>query len=475
MRHALPGLVLRLASLAAIVLPISASAQRAGARAAGPKPKECVVLLTGREIRGVPSSMTTVKVAGTDQYNTFYGSGFDARCEGTDQRVQSDSAEHWGHDRKLVLIGHVHYTERRVKLDSDLMTYFTAEERLVADGNVAGVTNTGTRFRSPHAEYLRVARGIRERSRLVAEPRPDVWLSPVDAGPGARDSVHLLADRVISDNDSLLYARGRVVIERPDLVATADSAYMDNGKEIVRLSLTPKVVGRGERKFTLEGDLIDAYSKQRQVQRVKSSGHAKATSEDVTLTADSIDLRVAEQKLERAVAWGPKRAFAHSKDQDITADSIDVLMPGQVLREMHALRNAVAEGMPDSTKIISKERDWLRGDTIVARFDLAATADTSNRTRVRQIVATGVARRPASSHYQVAPGGVGKTDRPNLSYNTGRQITVDFRDGAVENILVSGQATGIYLEAVPDSVRRTPADSTGRKAASPVKPQGPRP
>jgi hypothetical protein len=461
----------RVMALVALAVPIAATSQVARPAARDRNAKECVVEITGVVVNGALTSHQQSSKLLSGRYNTWYGGGFDARCAGTDQRLLSDSAEHWGDERKLIVIGHVHYTETRIKLDADLMTYFTAEERLVAEGNVVGVTNSGTRFVGPHAEYLRVARGIRDKSRLTAEPRPDVWISPKDAGAGSKDSVHLQADRVISDNDSLLYARGRVIIERPDLVATSDSAFMDNGKEIVRLSLTPKVVGRGDRKFTLEGDFIDAFSKQRQVERVRSQGRAKATSEDVTLTADTIDLRIADQKLQRAYAWGPTRALARAKDQDITADSIDVLMPAQSLREMRALRRARADGKPDTSKISSKETDWLAGNLIVAHFDSAPAGDTTKKPVVRQIVATGSAATPASSYRQVAPSGVGKTENPNLSYNTGLEIVVDFRDGAVETVNVKGHAYGIYLEGIPDSLRKqAPLDTTMKKAPAPKKP-----
>ena len=328
----------------------------------------------------------------------------DAVCVGSDQRVLADSAEQFGDEKRLILIGHAHYTEKRVKLDADRMTYYTGEERILAEGNVVGRTNTGTRFAGPRANYLRAAAGIRATSRLEADSRPHVWLSPKDAGGAGKDTVSLEADRVISENDSLVYAKGRVIIDRVDLVATADSAAMDNGAEIARLFYSPKIVGRGERHFTLVGNVIEAWSRQRELQRVKSGGAAKATSDDITLTADTIDLRLRGQKLDRAFAWGGKRALAHAKERDITADSIDILMPNQSIREMRAVRNALAESEPDSLKIVSKQKDWLRGDTIVARFDSVATGDTVNKPAVRQITATGTATSTAKSFYQVAPG-----------------------------------------------------------------------
>ena len=52
-----------------------------------------------------------------------------------------------------------------------------------------------------------------------------------------------------------------------------------------------------------------------------------------------------------------------ARERDIIADSLDIAMPGQDLQEVRAVRSAYAESPPDSTKIIVKEPDWIRGDT----------------------------------------------------------------------------------------------------------------
>ena len=286
------------------------AASAVGAQAAKPR-KECNVRFDG-VLRG-DSNTTHIQSfkLPSGQFNTFVGGGVDAVCVGSDQRVLSDSAEQFGDEKRLILIGHAHYTEKRVKLDADRMTYFTGEERILAEGNVVGRTSTGTRFTGPRANYLRAAPGVRAASRLEADSRPHVWLSAKDAGGEGKDSVSVEADRVTSENDSLVYAKGRVIIDRSDLIATADSAAMDNGKEIARLFYSPKIVGRGAHSFTLVGNVIEAWSKQRQLERVKSGGAAKAVSEEITLTADTIDLRLHDQKLDRAFAWGGRRALAH--------------------------------------------------------------------------------------------------------------------------------------------------------------------
>src|SRR5690606_7997295 len=119
-----------------------------------------------------------------------------------------------------------------------------------------------------------------------------------------------------------------------DMRATSDSAFVDNGQEHARFLLDPRIVGRGERAFTLVGVVIDAWSEERQLQRVVASDSAVATSDSLTLRSDTIDIRFAEQEIARIFAWGT-RARADASSQVIEADSIDVEMPGQQLRTLH--------------------------------------------------------------------------------------------------------------------------------------------
>ncbi len=85
------------------------------------------------------------------------------------------------------------------------------------------------RFTGPRAEYLRPGGGsVRTQSHLLAEPRSNIWVSPQDAGESSgKDSVNVQANRIVMDKfDSLIYAKGLVVIERPDLLSTSDSAFV---------------------------------------------------------------------------------------------------------------------------------------------------------------------------------------------------------------------------------------------------------
>lgn len=411
------------------------------------------------ELYNYDSTTTLAVKLPSGQYNSYYGRGVRGRCTNTDQRLRGDSLEAMGDLKSYTLIGHGHYEEKRVRLDADRITYLQGEERVLAEGNVVAVTEKGTTMRGPRAEYYRAVPGVRAESRLFASGRPVTRLSPEDAGGGATDTVEVVANQVLDVADSLIYAGGSVVITRPDLVSTSDSATMDGGTEWARLNGRPRIEGRGESKFTLVGRQIDLWSKQRRLERVLSADSAKATSDEVTLASDTIDLRLTEQKLSRAFAWGRSRATARATDRDIVADSIEVEMPGQVLRELRALRSAFARSRTDSTKFVSTEDDWLRGDTIVAAFDTSrAVGDTAAKTVIRRILADG----DASSFYQVASS-EGPKGAPNLNYVKGKTITVLFgADRAVSTVTVHEKASGVYLERiVPDSLK---ADTLKSKA-----------
>jgi hypothetical protein len=324
---------------------------------------------------------------------------------------------------------------------------------VLAEGNVHVVTSKGSELRGPRAEYFRAAPPIRSTQRLVAPDKPVFDLMQKDSAGGPPKRTNLVADHVVSEADSLFYAGGGVVITREDVIAKGDSAYVDQGTEFARLMRQPVIEGKGDRAFTLKGSLIEMFSKNRELQRVIAKDSANVVSKDIDLVADTIDLRTDKQKLNRAFAWGKGRARARSPGRDIFADSIDVQMPNQQIREVHALRNAYAESDPDSTKLKSKERDWVKGDTLLAQFDSVARnpKDTSTNARLRQMIANG----NASSFYQV-PSGKSPTDRPALNYVRGRIITVALDSGQVQRVTVVDKATGVYLEPSADTTAAKP-------------------
>ncbi len=416
--------------------------------------------------KNTPATTANLVQQPSGQSLMILGRGVSVSCAGQNNRISSDSARFNEDTGELLLIGGVHYTEPQIDITAQRMTYYRGEDRLNAVGNVVARMTNGSVMRAPAADYYRAVVG-RPIARTVATGRPRLSLVDPGAGAGA-EPVSVLADQIVLVGDSLVYASRRVEITRTSVRANGDSAFVDTEREFVRLMLAPVVTGLGERPFTLRGGVIDLFSRERQLERVLATPSGHVLSGDLELLADSIDLRLVNEQLQEAFAWGPGRARATSPDRDITADSIYVSTPNQRLREMHAIGDAFANSIPDTATVTSNERDWISGDTLVARFDSVAAGDTS-RAVPRELVATGNAR----SFYQFGnPEGV--RDRPTMNYVRGRVIEIAFAEGEVSTVTVTDQASGVYLEA--DALTAVPpASQPGTTQPAPARPAPARP
>jgi hypothetical protein len=448
----------------AVLLGLSASGgaqQPPAARPAAPPQSQ------GRrcewELTNTPSTrVQLVKDQASGKYNTFVGAGLVGSCRGQNITITADSAELYDTNGLYLLIGRVKYREDRITLDANRATYFLGEEKIIAEENVVARTPDGSQMFGPRAEYYRAVQGIRAASRLDASGRPQFIFIEEDSTGKRLDPVFLIANQVTTLGDSVFHAGGRVEITRTDIKAYGDSAFLDKGSEFARLMRGPVIRATGERPFTLEGRVIDMFSEEQKLQRVLATDSAKAVSEDMTLTSDTIDLRVTDDHLSRAYAWGPRRALVVSPDRIIEADSIDLDMPAQRMRRAYAVGDAYAETATDTTKLASGERDWLRGDTIVARFDTLAPRDTTSRPRIRDLTSTG----NASSFYQI-PSDRGKAEKPSLNYVRGKAITVSFRENEVQLVRVEEQAAGVFLEPLATDSAGRPRPRPATRAAPP--------
>jgi lipopolysaccharide export system protein LptA len=430
----------------AVLAAMVALSGHAGAQSGRP----CALEFRGVVRGGVLTTAMRVFSNPDGSKRTFISGGVDATCAGQGNRLLADSAEHYADRGELVLIRRVQYTDASVRMTSDQMVYYTDEERLHATGTVRGTTQAGTRFAGPEMTYLRERLGLRSASSWQAPGRPTVWLVPrPDSTRGAEaarsavaDTVRIVGQVVSSENDSLVWAVGDVRITRTDLVATADSTRLDQGIELIELRRGPKIVSTGERTFTMVANDIDLWSKQEQLERVRGHGRGRIDADSLVLRADTLDLRLVDEAMDRVQAWGG-RAHADGTGQQMEADSLDLRLPRQQLEEVHAVGRAISRSAPDSLTIRSGESDWIAGDTIIARFErVPARQDTTESTRLREVVAVGSAR----SFYQVAARD-GSPAEPNINYSRGRRITVNFTDGAVQDVRVEERASGLYLEA----------------------------
>lgn len=449
---------------------LAATLVLAGALGAQPPSGPCRLVFENTDsTRG-----TAVKLP-SGKYNTFLGNGVIAHCPAQNLTLISDSAESYEEQGVMYAIGHVHYTEPRAKMDADRAWYYQTDARLIADGHVVAHTPSGSVMHGPHVDYLRALPGVRAQAQMTATGRPHLDLVQHDSLGRPEPPVGVDANTIVSQNDSLIFATGRVDIDRNDLDAHGDSAYLDQGTEFMRLmgfSKQPVINGKQGRKFTLHGNVIDLYSHVRQLQRVKAYARGDVVSQDLHLWSDTIDMRVNNKQLERAYAWGPSRARATTPERDILADSIDAMLPGQVLRQVRSVGKAFAQSVPDTIKIKSKDKDWMKGDTIIAYFDSTEQrdpADTNKQPDVKTVVANG----HAQSLYQLPPKDK-RAKVPALNYVRGHDIEIQLASREVKTVTVSDSVSGVMLEPIVDDSTKAKRDSTNaaRRGSSRGRPAG---
>jgi hypothetical protein len=453
----------RLACFALALVVACASAGAADAQL-GPAPSGRCQFVLDR----TPTTRVNLIKLPSGQYNSYFGGGVTTRCPKQGLVLRSDSLESYGDEGRFFFVGHVDYSEPRLQLKSDYLTYFQREERLLAYLNVDATLPSGSKLVGPHLEVFKAIPKVRQQHGS-STGRPTITIIEKDSAGRPQPPVTVTGNTIWFEGDSTVASSGQVVVIRPELNASADSLYLEGSTGLLRLMRTPRVLGTKGRPFTLVGETIDVLSRKRKLERVLSKVNAQATSQDLDLKSDTIDRRVTDDVLQRAIAWGKSRARAVSPQRNLLADSIDVLMPGQRLREMHALRLAVAEGAPDSTKFRTLENDRLTGDTIVAFFDTTAApvGDTTSKPRIRRLVSTG-----SSTSLQHIPPRDTALRTPAIVYVTGSAINVTFDTGGVQRVQVMNQqlASGIYLEPAPDSARA--GRGSGRPGSSPAKPAG---
>ena len=121
----------------------------------------------------------------------------------------------------------------------------------------------------------------------------------------------------------------------------------------------------------------------------------------------------------------------------------------------------------------TKERDWMRGDTVVARF---TSADSAGHKRA---LLSRIEAHQAAQSYHLDTN-VRVPTRPSINYARGDAIVVTMKAGpirGVDRVDIRGKVDGIQLEASADT-SAVPADSA-RRAGPPAsdvsEPEGPIP
>lgn len=463
-----------------------------GAQEEAPRGRGCTLVL-----EPATDSTRSVRVQeGPNRYVTYVGNGIRAVCG--DARMDSDSAVSYGGEERVRMIGAVDYRDSVRTLTADTLTYFQAEDRVLAVGDVVLVRRaSGSRLTGPTVEFLRV-RSPEDR-RTVATGRSRLLVFPDSAArdPAARDTaspVEVDADRIVMLGEREVRTRGDVRIRRPGMDARSDSAHFRVDAGTGRLMGSPRVDGE---RFTLTGDTILTGFEEGELREVESVSDARATGEDFDLHAARIRARMADEELDRLWAHGEGRSVALSAPYRLAADSLDTAFAAGEMDTLYAVGDARAveiggegpEGDPRAPIALTADgRSWISGDTLVFSFarpedaspaeaaadsagagiagadtmgadtagaaegaegappaeeevtgDAAAAAGSDGESRLEHVRASGEAR----AYHVLEPAESGEP--PARDYQMARIIDIYFEDGEVARV-VGQQAVGVHLD-----------------------------
>jgi len=388
--------------------------------------------------------------------NYFAGGNVRLSCRGTQITMRSDSVASYG-GSVVQFIGHVKYRDSTVTMDADRGTYYRAGERWEARGNVTTDNlKTGSSLAGPSLDYLRDVPGVRDTVEMYAVSRPKIRYVTADSGGVAGEPYLIVADRVRLKGNDRIWAGGKVTVDRSDFAARSDSMRLDTGKgsDGTLIGGKPSLRGVGPDSFTVSGNRIDLRLDRRELTYLLAKGNARTISREWDLVADTIALDLNARKLEQTLAWGDSiRPSATSPAYALKADSLALDTPGQQLKEVRGFGKGWLGG---TVYPPTKDRDWMRGDTIVARF---TQADSAGRARA---VLSQIEARHAAQSYHLEPNMRFPT-RPSVNYARGDVILVTVKNDstrAVDRVDIRGKVDGIQLEATGDTTSRPETDST---------------
>ena len=298
---------------------------------------------------------------------------------------------------------------------------------------------------------------MRDTLEMYATGRPTIQYFPSDTGGQAGEPYVIVGDRVRLKGDDRIFAGGKVTVDRSDFASRSDSLRLDTGPggDGSLIGGRPVLRGLGADSFSITGNRIDLQLEGRELTYLLAKGNGKAVNKEWELVADTIALDVNARKLEQTLAWGDSlRPSATSTSYAMKADSLALDTPNQRLQEVRGFGRAWLGGTIHEA---TDDRDWMRGDTVVARFAARDSAGTR-----RAVLSRIQARKGAQSYHLEANQRL--PARPSINYARGDVITVTMKDGpaaeaGVDRVDIRGQVDGIQLEAVePGSA--APADST---------------
>ncbi|HEV2734595.1 MAG TPA: OstA-like protein, partial [Longimicrobiaceae bacterium] len=427
------------------------------------------------------------------------------QCQGG-TTLLADSAMVYEASNEVQLFGRVDYRDPTRTLTSNYATYSSTTGRLYATGNVVFTDIArGSTLRGPELEYFRAMAG-RPQAQVIAGQRPHLTVVPAGNARN-REPLQIDGDRITTVGETFFSASGNVVIHRTDLDASAAEATHDGTAQTLNLRGNARISGE---RFDLSGETVDATLPQNRLERVVARRDAQLASEKLRVDGPEIQLFFANDLLQRLVTrrlggvptsgagapsgaaaapaagrtgrGGEERPLVAATGLLLEADSVEAVLPGQVLERVIAVGRAHGEtvdtaGQPRAAAGprarmakqprpaepgITRDRDWVLGDTITgffARRDSAAVAaartaaraagDTARSPEEEVELERVVARGSARSFYRVREEGERIAGRPGMNYLVAREIELTLEGGELDVADARGLQRGVYLDPTP--------------------------
>ena len=317
----------------------------------------------------------------------------------------------------------------------------------------------------PHAILLMMS----EDAPLANAESDEALGTPEEDSPDIPYTVE--GDRIFLRGGNYFHSVGNVTIERDSILAFADSAEYDGDAEKVHLAGSAKVEAPN---YNLVGKTIDMVLEANSLNRIAAHEEAILNGDDLTISSPEMELYMDDGLLGRLVAFSspngsgtPSRSsvpqpVAVGEDFELTADSLDISLPDEVMEKIFAAGQARSiSSARDSLNVdllpeIAKS-DWLEGDTIIVTFEPNAPAPSEGRAttdtsepdyRIEKIVA----RVGARSLYRLIPSdttALAGIDAPAIHYVTADEITIIMNEGEADRLEVQGRTRGFHLEPLP--------------------------
>lgn len=423
-------------------------------------------------------SSDQINSAGTTGLRVSYLSNPFFRCSNGTQ-IKADSSVTYEATGLTTFIGDVVFREGKREMQSDEAQYYSSLGKLEAEGSIeVRVMDKNEVIVGDRLSLLQQNRDRSEDLMTVRGSQAYALISAGSVGVNAEsndsrinaDLLHLIGDRI-------LQAVGNVSVQRNSLELYSDSLELLQDGTRTKLFFNAEIRGAQDNSgisTNVKGDSVNILFSDNVLEEIQSVGEAEVEYDNGSVRGSEVDIFFRNDELNRITSTSDHasvremtdnglRAVATTEEFTITGDSIDLRLESGDLVSTAAFGNARGTSHSVSNEqgaVISPllEEDWIEGDTVVVLFsesvssqDLAAER---NKRVIEQMTASGRARsffrrRPVLE--QSASEEIPESEM-ELNYVRGDEVRISFSNGEVQQMeVVNAQGSFLQPTGRPDT------------------------